>query len=103
MKKSKFSILSANSRILHSPAPNSVELQLIYSKYITLGARGFFFFSKEAKRSERTGGEEAKKKTLWSRPVQTSLPCDFETKTARQTGFLDTSVCGAATRKTARK
>ena len=47
----------------------------------TLGARGFFFF-----RSEMSGEAaivilpREKKKSLWTRQLQTSLPCDFETK-----------------------
>ena len=48
----------------------------------TLGARGFFFRSEAA----IVSGEDAiailprEKKTLWTRQLPTSLPCDFESK-----------------------
>ena len=67
---------------------------------LTLGTRGFFFFSKEAQRSEKTGeGRSEKKKPLVAAGTNlTSMR--FWNETARQTGFLDTSVRGAANRKT---
>ena len=48
----------------------------------------FFFFSKEAKRSEKTIEGRSEKKNLWPRPVHTSLPCDFETRQLAKPVFL---------------
>ena len=35
----------------------------------------FFSFRKKRKEARRQAREEARKKNLWSQPVQTSLPC----------------------------
>ena len=73
----------------------------------TLGARGFFFRSEAA----IVSGEAAivihareKKKTLWTRQLHVSLPCDFETKYLLRDLFvfvIDKSARGATMRETA--
>ena len=75
----------------------------------TLGARGFFFRSETAT-SRDLVILPREKKTLWTQQLQTSLPCDFETKHLTKPVFAGSvcfSICmsarGATMRETGQK
>ena len=50
----------------------------MFNKIITLGARGFFFHSEAAIVSGKAVDPAKRgKKNLWTRQLQTSLPCEL--------------------------
>ena len=76
----------------------------------TLGARGFFFSKRSCDKPRFRDPAEREKKTLWTQQLQTSLPCDFETKHLTKPvfgGSVCFSICmsarGATMRETGQK
>ena len=64
-----------------------------YIQYTTLGARGFFFRSEMSGEAAIVILPREKKKSLWTRQLQTSLPCDFETKHLTKPVFEGSLTC----------